>query len=415
MNHRINKATAVYSVIQAAYWMSFCVIFAFSSVYLLGVGFGNTEIGILVAVSGTVSAVLQPVIGGMIDRSRRLTLKKAVLMLGGLMAALACVLLLCPENKGLTAFIYGLLITLLQTLTPLVYAMGMEWLNQGIPLDFGLARGMGSLAFAAASQAAGVLTAALGVYVIPVMIGTVYAVFLIAVCLFRKKDGAFSGKKECGREENQGEVRSAERQKTGKREKEKGFFRRYHRYLFLLLGVTLVFVSHNMLSNFSYQVMEYKGGTSASMGTALAIAAVCELPTMFLFGFMVKKVESSVWLKVSGLFFALKAVGTLLAGSVAVMYLVQVFQMFGFGLYVVSSVYYVNQIMEPEDRVKGQSYMTMTNTLGSVFASLAGGALIDGAGVAAFLLVSAAAALLGMGIIGWSAESVKKSHASIDE
>ena len=57
--------TAQYALIQGLYWMSFCMIFAYASVYLLDRGLSNTAIGLLIGISGSVSAILQPWIGGM--------------------------------------------------------------------------------------------------------------------------------------------------------------------------------------------------------------------------------------------------------------------------------------------------------------------------------------------------------------
>ena len=49
-NGRQSK-TAQYALIQALYWMSFCMIFAYASVYLLDRGFSNTAIGLLIGIS----------------------------------------------------------------------------------------------------------------------------------------------------------------------------------------------------------------------------------------------------------------------------------------------------------------------------------------------------------------------------
>ena len=73
--------------------------------------------------------------------------------------------------------------------------------------------------------------------------------------------------------------------------------------------------------------------------------------------------------------------------------------MLGWALIAVSSVYYVNSIMDEQDAIKGQAYMTMTYTLGSVIGALLGGALIDMAGVNMMLVFGTAAAAVGMVIM----------------
>lgn len=387
MNHK-HGLTARYAVIQGMYWMGFCLIFSYSSVYLLDRGFSNTEIGLVIGIAGTISAVLQPLVGGMADGKKRISLRMLIVMLGMLMVVLGAGLLMVPDDRRMTVLFYVLLVVFLQVLTPLIYSLGMDCVNQGLNLNFGLARGIGSLAFAGISFVAGILVTAYGTKTIPVLVIGCYGGLGWFVSRFRFQKAAVEEETEA----------------VPEHENKRSFFVCYPKYMALLIGAILVFASHNMVNNFLFQIMESKGGGSSSMGTAMALAAAAELPTMFMFAWMVKRAGSDVWLKVSGVFFMMKALGTLLVGSVMGMYVLQLLQMFGFGLFVVSSVYYVNQIMEEKDRVKGQAYMTVTNTLGGVLGSALGGALIDGFGIQMMLTVSVVAAAAGMGIMSVSTE-----------
>ena len=78
--------------------------------------------------------------------------------------------------------------------------------------------------------------------------------------------------------------------------------------------------------------------------------------------------------------------------------------MMGWGLITVSSVFYVNSIMKPEDIVKGQAYYTMSYTVGAVI----GGSLIDRAGVNAMLLFATICSLGGMLIVCFGSERKSK-------
>lgn len=395
-NGQQNK-TAQYALIQSFYWMSFCVIFAYASVYLLDKGLSNTAIGLVIGISGTVSAVLQPWVGSLADGSGKASLKGIILLLGGLMMVLGICLLAVTQNRVFTVVCYGAQITLLQVLTPLIYALGMGCINRGEQLNFGLARGIGSLAYAVVSFAAGFLVASMGVAVIPLSIVGIYGVLVVAVLFFRYRESGTSTGAAAGFNQS-GTAKGDEIKQP--------FFKRYHRFSILLAGGILVFVSHNMINNFAFQVMESKGGGSSAMGIAIALAAASELPVMFVFAWLVKVVSCDKWLKLSGLFFFVKAAATLLVTDVKGMYLIQGLQMFGFALFVVASVYYVNAIMEEQDQVKGQAFMTMTNTLGAVLGSTLGGVLIDGFGIKALLTVSAAAGAAGMVLMGVSAKHV---------
>lgn len=409
--------TAQYALIQGLYWMSFCMIFAYASVYLLDRGLSNTAIGLLIGISGSVSAILQPWIGGMAgDGPGKMPLKRMIMLGCSLMLLVGLSLFLVSGNQVLTVVCYGVGVTFLQVLTPLVYSLGMVCINRGEKLDFGLARGIGSLAYAGISYVAGFMVASMGTAFIPASIAVLYGGMLAAVFAFRSGEeasgGRVSGERVSGEMSSPGgggtkgegdggpvSGMALQGERGGEEQQEVSFFKRYPRFFMLLLGAILVFVSHNMLNNFAFQIMESKGGGSSAMGTAIALAAASELPTMFLFGWMVTKVRCDVWLKISGLFFLIKAAATVLVRDVAGMYLIQGLQMFGFALFVVASVYYVNMIMKEKDRTKGQAFMTMTNTLGGVLGSACGGALIDGFGIHTMLLVSTGVAAVGMALM----------------
>lgn len=381
--------TVKYAFVQGFFWMNFAVIMGFSSFYLLDSGFSNTEIGLVIAVAGIISAVLQPALAGYADRASSPSLKKIVFLFSIVLFVLGILLILNHKRVfWLTGLFYGCVITFLQSLTPLVNALGMESINQGKKLNFGSARGMGSAAYAAAAYVLGMIAERTGAISIPVSMVLVFGAFLIALLLFPFKKTARETVRTAGKQ-NDGPI---------------VFFKRYKRFSVVLVGCVLIYISHVLLNSFTFQIVESKGGGSAQMGVAMALASVIELPTMFLFAYMIKRVRCDIWFRISGIFFMLKTLGTLLAPTIPVFYGVQAFQLLGWALITVSSVYYVNSIMEEQDVIKGQAYMTMTYTLGSVLGALIGGALIDKAGVDVMLAFATAAAAAGMIIILLAAE-----------
>ena len=349
--------TGSYSCIQALYWMYFAAIMSFSGFFLLGEGFSNTQIGIIAAVAGIMSALLQPVLAGYADRPDSPSLKKIIQILYVIQLLLG-IGLFFSRTLILTGLLYGISIALLQLMTPFINALGMESINQGQKLNFGLARGMGSVAYAVICYVLGII---------------------IPFVKTQKSAQTSSDSKSLANPLL--------------------FFRKYRRFSLVLIGCIFIYLSHVLLNNFNFQIAQGKGGGSAEMGTASAIAAMCELPTLFLFGYIIKKIRCDLLVRFAGIFFVLKALGTFLAPGISMYYGVQVFQMLGWGLLTAASVYYVNAIMEPEDAIKGQAYFTMTYTLGSVIGSFLGGALIDFARVSSMLLFATVSALFGAVIV----------------
>ena len=381
--------TVFYAFIQGLYWMNFAAIMGYSGYYLLAKDFSNTEIGIIIAVAGIISAILQPVLASYADHPQSPSLKKLMQLLL-LLQLIFGILLLFVQIPTVIGLLYGCSIALLQILTPFISALGMESINQGNNLNFGLARGLGSVAYAGLSYVLGIVTSWTGASAVPifVMLITLSLTGVVALFPFTKVVASTAPKSQAASNSSNPLV----------------FFRKYKRFSLVLLGCIFIYVSHVLLNNFTYQIIESKGGGSAQMGTATAIAAMCELPTLFLFSFIVRKIRCDILLRISGIFYAIKAIGSLLAPNVLTYYSVQTLQMLGWGLMTVVSVYYVNIIMEKEDVIKGQAYFTMTYTLGSVAAAFIGGALIDISGVNAMLIFSVISVVIGAIIVFLAAE-----------
>lgn len=94
----------------------------------------------LAAIAGLLSAVLQPVLAGYADQPQSPSLKKLIQMLYFLQLILVIGLFL-SHSLILTGLLYGSSIALLQLMTPFINSLGMESINQGHSLNFGLARG----------------------------------------------------------------------------------------------------------------------------------------------------------------------------------------------------------------------------------------------------------------------------------
>ena len=58
-------------------------------------------------------------------------------------------------------------------------------------------------------------------------------------------------------------------------------------------------------------------------------------------------------------------------------------------------MYYANEIMQPQDKVKGQALMTTSTVVGGLVGNLSGGWLLDALGVRAMLTAGVAASVLG--------------------
>ena len=388
--------TVRYAFIQFAFWMNFASIVGFASIYLLNAGFSNTQIGIMSAAAGIFSALLQPVIASYADKASSPSLKKITLFVSAIPLAFSVLLNISGRSRIFTGLFYGGCIAFLQVLTPMIKSLGMESLNQGRKLNFGISRGMGSLAYAVAAYFLGILVDKKGPATVPPVILLGFGLLIVFVLIFPFQKVPHKVTDSSAKDTAPSGILT--------------FFIKYKRFTVVLIGCVLLYISHVFINNFTFQIIEPKGGTSSSMGVAMALGSVLELPTMFLFGYMLKKARCDFWFRISGIFFTLKILFSLLVTNMTAFYAVQLFQVGGWALIAVSSVYYVNSIMEPEDAIKGQAYITMTYTLGSVLGALLGGTLLDHVGVDAMLIYGTIAAFIGAVLLLLASEKPRQTE-----
>ena len=390
--------TPGYGFIQAFYWMAYAASTSYTSIYLLDAGFSNTQIGILIALVSLISAFLQPVIASYADQPTSPSLKIIVTALSVLFTTLASILLVSGKRFApLIILCYGGLIMINLLLMPLISAIGMEPINQGKKLNFGLARGCGSVAFAIATYILGIVVAATGTFAAPV--GAISFSLLLIFVVNR-----FPFKKAAGPETV---AASKTKEKSGLLSNLLYFFEHYRSFCFVLVGYVFICACHMLLNNFLYQILSPLGGDSADAGTAMSLAAMSELPTMFFFGYFLEKAQPATWYKISTVFFVVKALASLFVPSVPVFFCVQLLTVGAWALMAVSSVYYVNSVMEKQDAVKGQACMTMAFTFGNVISALIGGPMIDLWGIRTLIMFSILMGTIGMVII-WSNIKTKK-------
>lgn len=387
----MKRAPWLYTLLQIALWSIHGVLISYAQRYLAGMGMRDSAIGLLLGGATAAGFVLQPLLAAVCDRSR-LTVRLTLLTGGGLMLLCCAALLPAAKSLTLTAAFYAVACCMAQTVPSFVNALGMAAERQGMRLNFGISRGAGSVGFGLAAQLANVFLLRGGLRTIPLYSLCLAAVLTMAALCFPRTA------------EQTAEAAQPE-QASGLGQ----FLRGNPRFCLLLVGVFLLFFGHNTLASYLYRVAQWKGNADAQ-GTATLLSALLELPILFGFPLLLRKAGSGSWLRLSGLFFTLRLLLTLVLPGTAGFYLAQCMQMGGFALYTVSSVYYVNEIIPVQDAVKGQSFLGAAGTIGAVAANVLGGALLDASGVPLLLTVCTIVSAAGAAIV-WCAVQTKK-HAA---
>ena len=385
------NATIYYGLIMATYSVGYVSLSAFSSLYLLDLGLSNGAVGILIALASLISVLLQPSVGSIIDKSPKVSTKQMLLLMASIIAIMGVLLIFIPvKGMAVSTAIYGISVTLLMLAQPFLNALGMDAINYGYPINFGLGRSMGSLGYALGSAGFGRISVMFGPKSVPVVFSSAF--FVLCLLLF-----IYPVKKE-------GNIETLKEEENGKKENPFLFLANYKRLAVMLLGLVFIYFSHVLINTFSLQIVVSKNGTSSDMGTAAAIAAICELITMLLFPIYLKHFKLHKLIRVSGIFFVLKIFLSYLVPNIFTFYLIQATQMFGWGIMSMGIVYYVNNMVGEHDKAKGQAFAGMAYTLASVIGSFLGGNIIDLLGVNMMLLIGSGLAAFGTVVVWITAQ-----------
>jgi len=380
-----------YSLIQGLYWTIYCTILGYSTVYLLSHGLDNSTIGVILALANILTTVIQPGLASYIDKMN-LSLRRVVITIFGSIVVLAILMMLLSQVSILLRILFVFITTLLMCTVPLLNSLTFAFEERGYVVNFGLARGIGSAAYAITSLLLGYMVEQYS----PKLLPLIYMILIVGVIplinsfkLPNEQSKKVVAKKEKIVEEQTSLI---------------DFMKKYKKFVLLIVGVVFVFFDHILINNFAFQVVTNIGGSSSDMGKAIFLAAMVELPIMAYFNTLKDKISCGKIMIFSSIFFTLKHIVTYFATNILMIYIAQALQMFAYALFIPASVFYVSNLVHEKDLVKGQSLMTMAQTIAGVFASLCGGIMLDNLGVKSTLLVGAIISAIGTAIVFISSE-----------
>ena len=177
--------TASYAAIQFFFWFAYGTALAYASPYLLACGLSNTAIGLINAAACALSVLIQPALAAYADKPKSPSLKRILTCLLGMMLLFDLPLcFIAGRSAAMSGLLLGAVILTLQLSLPLVNALATESMNAGAALNFGLARGFGSIGYAVMSFTMGQLIARQGPQIQPAALSCFTACLLAALLLF---------------------------------------------------------------------------------------------------------------------------------------------------------------------------------------------------------------------------------------
>lgn len=400
MKARLTKLlTFKYANIQIPHNLLNCVIGSYAAVFLKYKGFTNTEVGLVLSTAAILSTIIQPLIASFADKTDKLTLRQINMFLMLINFFLGFIMLFGSNLKPVLFLVFILASSFQLSLTSVINALAVEYINKGVLVNFGLARGLGSLMFAIFSLALGFLIEVSNPNILIPTYLILYFLLFWNTFLFRLKPSyqkhlSLTSKDETSENENSKTTASTF-----------AFFKKYKKFTVFLIGVTLMYYSYLMINTYLINIVESFGGNSEELGIGLALAAALELPVMASFTSLLKRFKCSSIIKFSAIFYIAKAVLTLAASNMTMIYLAQGTQLFNFALFTPACLYYVNMVIAEKDSVRGQSMITIaTFGLAGVLSNVSGGIIQDTLGIKAMLIIGLIVTTMGVTIVFYAIE-----------
>lgn len=377
-----NRLSIHYCLHQLIYFGASAGIISFATTFLLGKGFPASQVGLLLACSGLLSCISQPTLASFADRAKKNVLPG---MAAGLAAgSMACFgsLLLFRLPVWLFGILYLLGVWCFDTMIPLMNSISVYYHARGYPINYGLARGLGSLAFSFAALGLGYIIDAFGLDWMIIYVLIMLALFILLTFGYPQVEHSITTPGE----------KKAECCPLGV------FVLRYRWYCLSLFGILLLACFHSMTENYLIAIVGRLGGSSSHVGTALFIATLSSAPVLSLISLVRKRLPDHTIMMIAAFSFLLKAVLFLAAPSIPFIYLAQLLQMTSYAFLSPVQVYYANAKISSADMVKGQAFISASYTLGCGAGNMLGGVLVERFGVlvllAAGVVISAAGTLV---------------------
>lgn len=373
--------TFPYAMVQALFWCTYAISWSYTAVLLGACGYDSRVTGLVTGIGAVISVALQPLMASLAIKLQFLNTKRNVIMLKLISIAAAMIMMSNIPGVYTVAVMFTVLTAIDASIPSMLNNIAMEETNSGRKLDFGIARGTGSIAYAVFSYIIGIIVQEYGSRCLIWMYIILGIMVTAAVMVLPESKDTGSN------------IIVSEKHNAGIVE----VLRKYKFLPKFLLASVLLFMGHNMQNVFLPDIVAAAGGDNSNLGAAICLSAVAELPVMLLFSTISSRVRVSRLLVMSSVFFTIKCILAMLSVNVLMLEAVQLLQAGAFAIYTPASIFYINERMDGTDSGLGQA-LTGACTLGfgGMLGNIIGGYVLQMAGIRAMLMTASVFSILGI-------------------
>ena len=387
------KLTVRYALLQGAYCFAFAACNVYAVVILRSFGAGYGQAGILTAVMNLTVMVLMQRLSVLADRKGTGT-NRRIAAAAFIAAAAVCVLFILADPHSPAAGIpmYLFVLGSMCFVSPFLDAFSVEYIHRGGHINYGAARGIGSVCYAAASAAvspAFTMDGRNGVLLVFLAADLAAILILWTMPPLPRAAGAGSGNGTAGGQE---EPASGTGRTIGTIE----LFRAYRWLILFLAGLLFLRLSHQMITAFMDAVVTRAGADVGRMGLISGLGTAAEIPFMMLAERLGKKWRPEGLLLIAGAAMVLRMLCFVLARSLFWLIAAMLLQGPEFGLITPAVVYFLAGRIDAANQSKAQALNAVSFTVSTASASVIAGAVIDGPGTGAAMVTGLCFAAAGL-------------------
>lgn len=366
-----------YNLLQILFWVSYLTIYGYIAIFLQYRGLSNTDIGIVSGGGAILSIFLSPFISSLLSKIPHLSIRKLILILYIIMFVMFISLNFITTPIFIIMLFYILLLSLVVSIVPFLSMICMDYLKDGQYINFGLSRGLGSIAYAIGA----VIISQLIEFLNPTVI--IYAHLLSGSLMLLV---LFSMPPYQIRQQNE----------QSNKVSSFSIIKNYHTFFMILVAFGLMFAASTSLSTYLINIVKNLGGSTSLYGIAVFCMAASEMPIMSITFRLLKKYRAETLILASAGFYIVRNFTICLAPSLPILLIGMMFQGVSYGLFTATITYYVNDYLKENDQMMGQTMIGMMSTgLGSAIGNIFGGVLQDALGLNSMLVFACTLTFLG--------------------
>ena len=384
-----------YNVLSFLFYIAGCCFAGFVAVFLQYKGVSNTLIGVVTG-SGCVAAIfLTPFLSSLVMKIKGLNVKKMIYIVYSCLAIVYLAISLFPIPPLFVMVIYMIVYALYLSAGPFMQLLASDYMRIGEDVNFGLARGLGSTAWAVGALGFG--------FLVDIFTPTILCIgfLFFTLCMLGLLSTMPTVETITSTDKKSGSV----------------FYivRRYHIFTGILFGFALMLSAATSLSTYLINIVNNLGGDTSFFGIAVFLMAFSEMPVMAITPSLMRRYKSIQLIGFATVCYVLRNFLICVSPNLLVLCVGMMFQGFSFGMLTAVLTYYVIYNLEPIDQVMGQTMIIMmTSGLGAMIGNLLGGVLQDTFGLEAMYIFVYTLTLLGASIVAFAKFKSREPQLKIE-